>query len=74
MLKAKGGKILPIELKTQIVWYFNIPFSILHYFFLAVQEKAAITDAMQEYITLTCVKFINRTTEQDYLDISVANQ
>uniref|UniRef100_A0A8C5UE38 Metalloendopeptidase n=1 Tax=Malurus cyaneus samueli TaxID=2593467 RepID=A0A8C5UE38_9PASS len=35
--------------------------------FLAITERSWIADALQEISTLTCVQFINRTTETDYV-------
>ncbi|XP_069481448.1 embryonic protein UVS.2-like [Ambystoma mexicanum] len=32
-------------------------------------EKALLAAAMEEFSTLTCLRFINRTTEKDYLNI-----
>ncbi|XP_069481361.1 embryonic protein UVS.2-like [Ambystoma mexicanum] len=32
-------------------------------------DVSAITDAMQEFSTLTCIRFVNRTTESNYLQI-----
>uniref|UniRef100_A0A8C3UBF3 Metalloendopeptidase n=1 Tax=Catharus ustulatus TaxID=91951 RepID=A0A8C3UBF3_CATUS len=35
--------------------------------FLAITERSWIVDALQEISTLTCVQFVNRTTETDYV-------
>uniref|UniRef100_A0A672TRZ1 Metalloendopeptidase n=1 Tax=Strigops habroptila TaxID=2489341 RepID=A0A672TRZ1_STRHB len=35
--------------------------------FLAMTERSWIADALQEISTLTCVQFVNRTTEKDYV-------
>ncbi|XP_043938016.1 high choriolytic enzyme 1-like [Protopterus annectens] len=45
----------------------NIPFVISSEYVVA--EKAIIENAMQEFATATCVRFVNRTTETDYLNI-----
>ncbi|XP_053142885.1 embryonic protein UVS.2-like isoform X2 [Hemicordylus capensis] len=50
----------------------NIPVNISTEF--SVEERAAIDEAMQEFMALTCIRFISRTTEHDYLDISAANK
>ncbi|XP_025041121.1 astacin-like metalloendopeptidase isoform X1 [Pelodiscus sinensis] len=34
------------------------------------EEKALIIEAIQEYETLTCIHFVDRTTETDYIHIS----
>ncbi|XP_066488058.1 astacin-like metalloendopeptidase [Tiliqua scincoides] len=49
----------------------NIPVKVSAEF--SAEERATLAEAMQEFITLTCVKFINHTAEHDYLDINVAN-
>uniref|UniRef100_A0A8C4UK75 Metalloendopeptidase n=1 Tax=Falco tinnunculus TaxID=100819 RepID=A0A8C4UK75_FALTI len=37
------------------------------FLFLAMTERSWIADALQEISTLTCVQFVNRTTETDYV-------
>uniref|UniRef100_A0A8C4JWH3 Metalloendopeptidase n=1 Tax=Dromaius novaehollandiae TaxID=8790 RepID=A0A8C4JWH3_DRONO len=47
-----------------LVKFFFAPF-----LFPAVTERSWIADALQEVSTLTCVQFVNRTTEADYVHI-----
>ncbi|KYO21794.1 hypothetical protein Y1Q_0000485 [Alligator mississippiensis] len=35
----------------------------------SVTERAWIVEAMQEFNTLTCVRFVNRTTESSYIKV-----
>ncbi|XP_061466832.1 astacin-like metalloendopeptidase isoform X2 [Rhineura floridana] len=45
----------------------NIPVNISTEF--SVEQTAVIAEAMQEFVTLTCIQFISRTTEHDYINI-----
>uniref|UniRef100_A0A8D2L5X0 Metalloendopeptidase n=1 Tax=Varanus komodoensis TaxID=61221 RepID=A0A8D2L5X0_VARKO len=41
----------------------------LSHFFAALEQRLVIAEAMQEFVTLTCIRFVSRTTEHDYIDI-----
>ncbi|XP_039389368.1 high choriolytic enzyme 1-like [Mauremys reevesii] len=45
----------------------NVPVNVSTEF--SVEERTWIVEAMQEFTTLTCVQFINRTTETNYISI-----
>ncbi|XP_074854638.1 embryonic protein UVS.2-like [Carettochelys insculpta] len=45
----------------------NIPINVSTEF--SVEERTWIAEAMQEFTTLTCVQFINRTTETNYISV-----
>ncbi|XP_044291608.1 astacin-like metalloendopeptidase [Varanus komodoensis] len=35
----------------------------------SLEQRLVIAEAMQEFVTLTCIRFVSRTTEHDYIDI-----
>nr|XP_008103838.1 PREDICTED: astacin-like metalloendopeptidase [Anolis carolinensis] len=49
----------------------NIPVSISTEF--SIEERLVILEAMQEFVTLTCIRFINYTSEYDYINIIPGN-
>ncbi|XP_067414184.1 astacin-like metalloendopeptidase [Emydura macquarii macquarii] len=75
------GDIIPKRQRSAMICAFNwcfwpkssnglvsIPFVISSSY--TPEEKALIVAAMQEYETLTCIHFVDHTTETDYIDIS----
>ncbi|XP_069481464.1 embryonic protein UVS.2-like [Ambystoma mexicanum] len=55
---------------TMMTIIVNFTFIVLVDIFLKYDaERAIFTTALQEYATLTCVDFVTRTNEKDYLDI-----
>ncbi|XP_069502358.1 astacin-like metalloendopeptidase [Ambystoma mexicanum] len=47
-----------------------VPFTLSGY---GSSDVALLTEAMMEYKSMTCIRFVNRTTENDYLQISSGN-
>ncbi|XP_042299362.1 astacin-like metalloendopeptidase isoform X2 [Sceloporus undulatus] len=39
----------------------------------SMEQRLVIVEAMQEFVTLTCIRFINHTTEHDYINIITGN-
>ncbi|XP_033005243.1 astacin-like metalloendopeptidase [Lacerta agilis] len=50
----------------------NIPINVSTEF--SVEERDVIAEAMQEFVTLTCIQFIRRSTEHDYINIFPADK
>ncbi|KAH0620766.1 hypothetical protein JD844_021518, partial [Phrynosoma platyrhinos] len=64
-----GGSFFHINV-IQYIFIYSI--SIIT-FFAAREQRLVIVEAMEEFVTLTCIRFINHSMEHDYINIIPGN-